>query len=79
MSGNNELSFWHDMTDEQVRLILRDHDKELRSLAENYSLMTHELTKISRRLSQILWIAAGILFGVIASQVGLLDAIKLVH
>lgn len=68
---------WSSLTDLQVRQILRDHEREISALSKGHADTQAALAQISRRLAQIMWIAMGIFAGIVTSELGIIDAIKL--
>ena len=57
--------------------ILKTHDDELRSLKDNEEKMQTTLFSIQQNLNQIKWIALGFIAATAASELGLVQALKL--
>ena len=57
--------------------ILKTHDDELRSLKDNEEKMQTTLFSIQQNLNQIKWIALGFIAATAASELGLIQALKL--
>ena len=57
--------------------ILKAHDDELRSLKDNEEKMQTTLFSIQQNLNQIKWIALGFIAATAASELGLVQALKL--
>ena len=57
--------------------ILKTHDDELKSLKDNEEKMQSTLFLIQQNLNQIKWLAFGFIVATAASEMGLLQALKL--
>jgi hypothetical protein len=57
--------------------MLKTHDEELRSLKDNEEKMQTTLFSIQQNLNQIKWIALGFIAATAASELGLVQALKL--
>ena len=57
--------------------ILKTHDDELKSLKDNEEKMQSTLFSIQQNLNQIKWLAFGFIVATVASEMGLLQAFKL--
>ena len=57
--------------------MLKTHDDELRSLKDNEEKMQTTLFSIQQNLNQIKWIALGFIAATAASELGLVQALKL--
>ena len=57
--------------------MLKTHDDELKSLKDNEEKMQTTLFSIQQNLNQIKWIALGFIAATAASELGLVQALKL--